>query len=263
MRQGRLALALLALAFAAAPAAGAKDKGYRGRIAFEGSALLVTYYSGVHQALLERGALVPGETQLAGLSGGGYSSVGATLGKTGLEMRDVWKGIVAGCAAQFAGGCVGHLNAYIVAHLLDALPEDAHKTASKTVNILVSQLDGNNNDSLANSASWTLDKFKNKADLISALTSTNYIPCYSGMTLFNFHRNEPVIDGGYSSGFKELCLKAKGGDCLKVASYHVGPLGDATCDPALCPVLAQSNCIEAARLETTTKLYKARLNAFD
>ncbi|KAI8468806.1 MAG: hypothetical protein J3K34DRAFT_295289 [Monoraphidium minutum] len=206
MPQGRLALALALalLAAAAGPAAGAKSKGYRGRIAFEGSAMLMTFYSGVHQALLERGALVPGETQLAGLSGGGWSSVGAALGKTGLEMRDIWKGIFVGCNTQFAGGCPGHGNAYMVSLLLETLPEDAHKIASKTVRILVSQLDGNNGDSIANSASWPLKKFKSKNDLIAALTSTGHIPCYSGTTLFTYYKNQPVIDGGYANGFKEL-----------------------------------------------------------
>ena len=38
------------------------------------SALLITYYSGVSQALLERGVVVPKQTLLSGLSGGAFTS---------------------------------------------------------------------------------------------------------------------------------------------------------------------------------------------
>ena len=35
-----------------------------------------------------------------------------------------------------------------------------------------------------------------QADLKSALTSTDWIPCFTGQTMFTLFRNQPVIDGG-------------------------------------------------------------------
>lgn len=37
------------------------------------SALLISYYAGVSQALLERGVVVPGQTPITGLSGGAFT----------------------------------------------------------------------------------------------------------------------------------------------------------------------------------------------
>ena len=43
-------------------------------VSFEGSAFLFPYYSGVVEVFLERGVILPGETQLSGLSGGAFTA---------------------------------------------------------------------------------------------------------------------------------------------------------------------------------------------
>ena len=48
-------------------------------VSFEGSAYLFPYYSGVVEVFLERGVILPGETQLSGLSGGAFTATLTTV----------------------------------------------------------------------------------------------------------------------------------------------------------------------------------------
>jgi hypothetical protein len=48
-------------------------------VSFEGSAFLFPYYSGVVEVFLERGVILPGETQLSGLSGGAFTATLTTV----------------------------------------------------------------------------------------------------------------------------------------------------------------------------------------
>jgi hypothetical protein len=54
------------------------------------------------------------------------------------------------------------------------------------------------------SASWIINRWDSRQDVMATLLATNYISCYSGPTVYTYYRNQPVIDGGYSSGFKQL-----------------------------------------------------------
>ena len=83
-------------------------------VSFQGSALLITYYSGVAEALLEKGVIVPGETPLSGLSGGAWTSVATQMGLRGEYQKTFWKGVVTDCTARW-GSCVSHINAGIEA----------------------------------------------------------------------------------------------------------------------------------------------------
>lgn len=56
-------------------------------MAIQGSALLITYYHGATHALRKANIIVPGETVLSGLSGGGYTAAATSMGFTGQEQK--------------------------------------------------------------------------------------------------------------------------------------------------------------------------------
>lgn len=218
--------------------------------------MLVTYYSGASQALLERNVIVPGKTKFAGLSGGGYSAAGMALGLSGTELRDVWKVFINETLNRYSD-VIGHFGSNLVAAIGPHFPEDAHRRVAGRLRIAISQLNGNQNKTLNDSATWQVDSFKSKLDLIAALAATTYIPCTSGMTSFTTFRNQPVVDGGYSSAFPQLCKTPD--KCLRIATYVVGPLVNETCDPVKCPDASMckgTNASSPGRDDTITKLYR-------
>lgn len=120
--------------------------------------------------------------------------------------------------------------------------------------VALSQLDGSKTN-LNGSASWVVDDWADRADLVAAIAGSTYIPCLSGLQTFNVFRNQPVIDGGYGNGFEQLC---PGGDtssaaCLKLGTWYVGPLGNATCDPVHCDC---SRGPDPERNDRVTALYE-------
>jgi hypothetical protein len=63
-------------------------------------------------ALLERGVVKPGQTQMAGLSGGAFTSAATAAGMSAQQQFDIWTKAARMCAIIFAdeGGCAGHFN---------------------------------------------------------------------------------------------------------------------------------------------------------
>lgn len=57
--------------------------------------------SGIVESLLGCGAIVPGRTNIAGLSGGAYTAVWTTIGLSGQEQFDYWESVIRKCATQF------------------------------------------------------------------------------------------------------------------------------------------------------------------
>jgi hypothetical protein len=41
-------------------------------------------------------------------------------------------------------------------------------------------------------------------DLIANLLGTSYLPCYSGPTTYTIFRNQPVLDGAFGNGFRQM-----------------------------------------------------------
>jgi hypothetical protein len=63
-------------------------------------------------ALLERGVVKPGQTPMAGLSGGAFTSTATTAGMSAQQQFDAWTHAVRMCGIMYAdeGGCAGHFN---------------------------------------------------------------------------------------------------------------------------------------------------------
>ncbi|KAL4431983.1 hypothetical protein ABPG77_000250 [Micractinium sp. CCAP 211/92] len=228
--------------------AGVRNRAHvHGSLALQGSALLITYYSGVVGALLEAGRVQPGVTPLRGISGGAWTATLTALGHSGAAQRDVWKRWVAACHEQF-GGCQGHVRQVAKAAFDELLPETAAQQVSGKLHIALAQLDSQR-EHLDGSASWLVGSFSGKEDLKNALAATSYIPGFSGPAPFVLFRGQPVIDGGFANGFKQLCGQ-ESGDCLKVASWHVGPRANHSCDPARCGSFAGADrCVAPERKE--------------
>jgi hypothetical protein len=93
-------------------------------VAFEGSAFLITYYSGVAGVLMERGVIKPGVSHLSGLSGGALTAVLTALGFDGAQQREFFVSAVAECVERW-GSCKGHINEVLRERLADCLPDDA------------------------------------------------------------------------------------------------------------------------------------------
>lgn len=111
MQAAALGLLLLSASLCAAAAAPAGERGTI-PVAFEGSALLITYYAGVAEALLERGVVVPGKTMTAGLSGGAFTGAFLHLGEC---RRLQWE------AKRQWGGGPQHCHMYLDRHTPPAL----------------------------------------------------------------------------------------------------------------------------------------------
>ncbi|KAI7842840.1 hypothetical protein COHA_003585 [Chlorella ohadii] len=248
------ALLLATAALAAAQSGNSTQEPGTIPVAFEGSALLISYYSGVSEALLERGVVVPKQTPISGLSGGAFTGTFLHLGFNGTDMLEFWKSIIDDCT-KTPGGCVGHLNGRMEDKLEKVLPQDAAEQITGVMRIALSQLDASKRD-LNDSRSWLIADFFDKADLKSALTATDFIPCFTGDTVYTIFRNHPVIDGGYANGFKELCAGHDIANCIKVASWYVGDKANRTCDPNRCAASAASGCTTTERLTTSLDLYK-------
>ncbi|KAF6253620.1 hypothetical protein COO60DRAFT_1463118 [Scenedesmus sp. NREL 46B-D3] len=267
-------------------------------VSYQGSAFLMGYYAGVTQALLEKKVLVPGVTPTSGLSGGAYTLTLAQLGWNGTDILTFWRAIVNEGKTRLGNDMLGRLNALSVWALQEALPKDLSNVYS-CMRIAVSQLDGSKT-TLNNSASWVVDSWQGRDDLISNLLGTSYLPCFSGPTTYTIFRNQPVLDGAFGNGFKQmcdccnslLCLKAHDlhakllqhacrssadvfhvaaacspdGDvhqCIKVASWHVGPLGSTTCDQRCGSNWVAAKCAVAARNGINPVQYKNNTKLVD
>lgn len=193
---------LLLLVGAAAPGSAATKKG-KTRVAFQGSAALFGYYSGVSWALQKGGVIVPGKTKLSGLSGGAHTSIFSSLGMSGPDQRDFWIDMLDEVIAR-TGNFVGYFHSMILDRVaLDPRLIGAAKKVSNKVTIAISQLDSRKTD-FNDSAVWLVDQYANDRELASAMTATSHLPCFSGLTTYTVFKGQPVVDGAFANGFEEL-----------------------------------------------------------
>ena len=88
-------------------------------------------------------------------------------------------------------------------HAVCGRPRPPPPVNAAKVRVMLSQLDGSRTD-LNNTASWPVTSFRNRYDLASALTTSDYLPCFSGPDTFTYFRNQPFIDGGFANSLKEI-----------------------------------------------------------
>lgn len=84
-------------------------------------------------------------------------------------------------------------------------------------------------DKLRGASPWAISSFATPADVVGAVSSSSFLPCWSAPIPFYVYKNKPVIDGGFSTDFAAMCAAAlngtaEGTECVRVAwSAVIGP----------------------------------------
>lgn len=84
-------------------------------------------------------------------------------------------------------------------------------------------------DALGAAQPWAVSTFAAPADVVGAVSSSSFLPCWSAPIPFYLYQNKPVIDGGFSTDFGRMCSAALNGtasgtECVRVAgSSFLGP----------------------------------------
>jgi hypothetical protein len=187
-------------------------------VAFAGSAFLLPYYVGVATVMLKEAFIVPGHTRMGGLSGGAVTSAFCHGGKTIEEFETTILGYVEHCIElNYTSPCYQQMYQALMEKLPVDLP-DLHSYVNRNlIRVAVSELDSNR-PMLSSPMVYT--HVSNKKEFFDVLGASTYLSCHSGDTPYVMLNGKPVIDGGYSATFKELCPPSI--PCVKISSYYVG-----------------------------------------
>ena len=84
-------------------------------------------------------------------------------------------------------------------------------------------------DKLGGASPWAISSFSAPADVVGAVSSSSFLPCWSAPIPFYVYRGKPVVDGGFSTDFGAMCAAslngtAGGTECVRVAATGIfGP----------------------------------------
>jgi len=188
-------------------------------VALHGSGFLFFYYFGVLDALESRGAVVPGSSQFAGVSGGAVTAALSAAGLTGAEIATVLGAALKACAGD---GC-HPVAPWLAPMLTGALPDDLAERVKGRLAVWVTQLDASS-PSPTNGAPWALSSFTSRDDIVNAVVASSYLPCWTGDEPFATLHGAPALDGGFSTDFAQMCgPESVEGGCVRVSAGVVGP----------------------------------------
>ncbi len=125
------------------------------------------YHLGVLEAL--RCSFDTAGWRFAGASSGSLTAALAATGVPTARARD-WMFHLADESRRFRIGPAGRMTAFVRRGLDDVLPADAHARASGRLRISITQIRGWRN--------WIVDDYRSRADLMSAVLASCYIPIY-------------------------------------------------------------------------------------
>ncbi|KNC82044.1 hypothetical protein SARC_05661 [Sphaeroforma arctica JP610] len=186
-------------------------------IGFSGSGFYIYYHFGVARKLLESGLIVPGETPMAGTSGGSYMAALNSMGVDVEDIKEAFDSTIKKCSER---SCDGRLD-NVASQILESLvPKgDAWKRSKDLVGVHITigeEVPFTECVSLPPTG-LTVTGFTSRNDLISALRASSFVSGISKSdTCTTTFRDMYARDGGYS---KELpCPDGFEGDnCLRVA----------------------------------------------
>ncbi|KNC78636.1 hypothetical protein SARC_08944 [Sphaeroforma arctica JP610] len=186
-------------------------------VGFSGSGFYIYYHFGVVRKLRESGLVVPGQTSMAGTSGGSYIAALNCLGVEGDDVEKAFDSQIALCSEK---SCEGRLD-NVASKILESLVPggDAWEKCKDLVGVHITvgedvrfaECDSQPSTGL------TVTEFTSRSDLISALRASSFV---SGKSKTDAcatpFRSMHARDGGYS---KELpCPEGlEGNNCLRVA----------------------------------------------
>ena len=84
-------------------------------------------------------------------------------------------------------------------------------------------------EKLHGASPWPVSTFTSPSDVVGAVSSSSFLPCWSAPLPFYVYKNKPVIDGGFSTDFGMMCAAALNGtksgtECVRVAASGIlGP----------------------------------------
>ena len=215
-------------------------------IALSGSGPLFIFYAGVCQELIDKQLLVPGVSNMAGISGGAIAASVVASGTPPVALLNAYdaeqglycnstldegwprsrgndfqgaahdlKAFVANCAMTKEWPLVRVANA-----LRRMLPVDV-SAVSATVQVIASQV---NPISYRHKVASSLGPFSSREDLIAKVSASSMLPCILSGTSFIEVDGRPYVDGGFSANFNQLCVNATSANpCLSASALHYGP----------------------------------------
>ncbi|KAL4519597.1 hypothetical protein Ndes2437A_g07783 [Nannochloris sp. 'desiccata'] len=223
-----------------------KDLGF----ATAGSALAPFYYYGVMETLISSKILNQKTAPVGGLSGGAVVSLAVCGGVAPTLMQNASALAISQCLTSLnkttqSIPCQGELTTLVVSLTQIAFPLNSTKFQKKcAVRIRIAMTKLNASDATTSSLSpYVRTKFVG-TELYDAVAATAMIPCMSTCKPYTLFKGIPVVDGGFSATFKELCppnvkrcittqeyypgkyVKAGGGECLKNGNDPVASGGE-------------------------------------
>jgi hypothetical protein len=219
-----------------------------------GSAMAPFYYYGVMETLISSKILNPKTAPLGGLSGGVAVSLFICGGLDPKEMQSITAAGVSKCAKTWAPPgqlvpCQGELTALMLNLTEVAFPPNSNtfqKECANRLRIAITKLDPS--DATMSSVSpYVETKIANNQELYDVVSATTMISCVTACKPYTVFKGMPVVDGGYSATFKEMCppnvkrciktqefypgtyVKAGGGECLKNGNKPVASGAEVPC----------------------------------
>lgn len=175
-------------------------------VGMSGSGLFALYHLGVLDTLIDTGVVIPGQTVMAGASGGAIMALHTCLGLAPQHTFDRLHTMLQSCAVSPTTCPLADLTSF-GAHVMNAMllvaPQPWERCIGRA-HVHVALVDGA--PELATHAScplalrktgWTVTNFTSREDVVEAALATSYIPGVVGHSCAASLRGRAVIDGGY------------------------------------------------------------------
>lgn len=221
-------------------------------------ALLLPWYLGVVNTLVEERVINPQTTPGAGLSGGAVTAMNACAGKSPKDLFNQLKPSLVSCYETWdpeSGSvpCNGQLSEIVYegfASLLNASDPTQVADICPHVGIAFTNIDPSDS-TFGSIESRITANYSSDEDILRDLVSTSFLSCSSMSHPYFVNKGRATVDGGYSTNLKELC----GGttdSCLTIQVYYPNTTEDGpvctrqdTSDPSV-GVELLSECLKEA-----------------
>lgn len=221
-------------------------------------ALLLPWYLGTMEALIEEGIIDPAVTPGAGLSGGAITAMLACAGQRPKDVYAALKQHLVECYESWdpkSGGfpCDGQLSGIefdLFSSLLNESDPTAAARACPHVNVAFTNIDPSD-PTFSSISSFLVSNYTSDRQILSDLISSSFLACSSMSKPYFVNEGRATVDGGYSTTLDDLC----GGndkDCLKIQVYYPNTTEDGpvcvrqnTTDPSVTMDLLDQ-CLKAA-----------------
>jgi hypothetical protein len=190
------------------------------------------------ETLISNKILNPKTSHLGGLSGGAIVALAVCGGVDPKIMQDASVVAVTACVnawnkTTMVAPCQGQLTDLLTKLAYTAFPPNSSnfKTdCARRIRIAMTKLNASD-ATMASATPYVETRFKTHQDIYGAVAATSMISCVSTCKPYTLFDSMPMIDGGYSATFKEMCppnVKR----CVKTQEYYPGKYvkaGNGTC----------------------------------